>query len=76
MSAVRPNGKLGGTNLVRKSLNQDKTPVNIGLGDESAQSIIGATLKRREGSGRVVFGFEADSRGILVYTVLCRFPGF
>lgn len=32
-----------------------------------SQSIIGATLNRRDGSERVVCGFEADSRGILVY---------
>ncbi len=37
---------------------------------------MGATLNRRDGSGRVVCGFEADSRGILVYAFLCRFLGF
>lgn len=36
---------------------------------------MGATLKRREGSGRVICGFEADSRGILVYAFFNRFSG-
>lgn len=37
---------------------------------------MGATLKRREGSGRVVCGFDADSRGILVYAFCTIFRGF
>lgn len=40
---------------------------NKGVEGKPAQSIIGATLNRRDGSGHVVCGFEADSRGILVY---------
>lgn len=41
-----------------------------------AQSIIGATLNRREGSGRVVCGVKAVSKGILVYAFLYHLPGF
>lgn len=44
-----------------------------GLQEEYAQSIIGATLKRREGSGRVVCGVEAVSRDILVYAFMYHF---
>lgn len=51
-------------------------PVIRGLQEATAQSIIGATLKRREGSGRVICGFEADSRGILIYAISIVFPGF
>lgn len=40
---------------------------NKGFEGKPAQSIIGATLNRRDGPGRLVCGFEADSRGILVY---------
>ncbi|GLO08203.1 hypothetical protein PPUJ20005_21720 [Pseudomonas putida] len=37
---------------------------------------MGATLKRRDGSGRVVSGFGANSRGILVYAFWYHFSGF
>ncbi len=37
---------------------------------------MGATEKRRDGSGRVLCGFKADSRGILVYAFLYRFLVF
>jgi len=37
---------------------------------------MGATLKRRDGSGRVVCGFDANSRGILVYAFMYHFSGF
>jgi hypothetical protein len=37
---------------------------------------MGATLKRRDGSGRVVSGFEAVFRDIMGYAFVYRFPGF
>lgn len=36
---------------------------------------MGATLKRRDGSGRVGCGFEAFSRSILGYAFMYHFPG-
>jgi hypothetical protein len=36
---------------------------------------MGATLKRRDGSGCVDCGFETDSRDILVYALLYHFSG-
>ena len=46
-----------------------------GMQKRCPQSIMGATLNWRLGSGRVVCGFEAFSRGILVYAFMHHFPG-
>ena len=47
-----------------------------GMQKRCPQSIMGATLNWRLGSGRVVCGFEAFSRGILVYAFWYHFSGF
>lgn len=65
-----------GTKMVRANARYSKVQEIQGLWVVPAQSIMGATLKRRDDSGRVVCGFEADSRGILVYAFLCRFWAF
>ena len=65
MPWVGADGKgLGGTKMVR-ALGMCCVSQDIrGLRRTYAQSIIGATLKRRDGSGRGFAGVEADSRGM------------
>ena len=65
-----------GTKMVRVTFQFDRGHGNTGLLRTPAQSIMGATLKRRDGSGRVVCGLQAVSRDILVYACLYHLPGF
>ena len=53
------------TKMVRLLVACSRGLVKRGLQHEYAQSIIGATLKRRDGSGLVVLGFVVCSRGIV-----------
>ena len=70
---VSVEGMLGGKKMVRVEYLLPEGLVFKGVQEKYAQSIMGATLKRRDGSGRVVCGFEAFSRSILGYVVMYHF---
>lgn len=59
---------IGGSSGTKMVLGYGDMSAGLDLRDLSknyAQSIIGATLKRRDGSGLVVLGFVVCSRGIV-----------
>lgn len=64
-----------GTKMVRSNTRGSVGRADRDIYNVPAQSIIGATLNRREGSGRVVCGVKAVSKGILVYAFLYHLPG-
>lgn len=69
-------GRSDGTKLVRRLIVCAVSSRNQGLQAKHAQSIIGATLKRREGSGRVVAGLE-PGLVVISFNVSCtKFSGF
>ena len=67
MPALHRKMCLIGANLVQSPRIVAIRAENTGVHEKVVQSVIGATLNRRDGSVRVVSGFEADSRDIRVY---------
>ncbi len=59
-----------GTKMVRANARYSKVQEIQGLWVVPAQSIMGATLKRRDGSGRVVCGWEPDV-AVISFNVFC-----